>query len=253
VGIGYVTGANAFFHLTAREAALWGIPDGFLHRAVLRGRDLRGLRYTDTDWAASDSTYLLRITRNAEVPAELAAYLAQGVTTGVPDAYKCRTRTPWYSVPHVYQPEAFVSYMGGRSQRLVANDAGAVAPNSLHVLRMHPGAPLGAHALAAVWQTSLSRLSCEVEGHAMGGGMLKLEPREAARVLVPAPPDTATAVSLTDELDHLVRAGREDEACGLADRVVLQDGLGLSAGDCRLLRDGARELLERRHERGAGR
>jgi hypothetical protein len=27
-------------------------------------------------------------------------------------------------------------------------------------------------------------LSCELEGHPLGGGMLKLEPREAARVIV---------------------------------------------------------------------
>jgi adenine-specific DNA-methyltransferase len=28
-------------------------------------------------------------------------------------------------------------------------------------------------------------LSCKLEGHPLGGGMLKLEPREAAQVLLP--------------------------------------------------------------------
>lgn len=34
------------------------------------------------------------------------------------------------------------------------------------------------------WRHPLTRLSCELEGHPLGGGMLKLEPREAARVLL---------------------------------------------------------------------
>jgi len=33
--------------------------------------------------------------------------------------------------------------------------------------------------LAALWQTLLTRLSAEIEGHALGGGMLKIEPSEA--------------------------------------------------------------------------
>ena len=35
--------------------------------------------------------------------------------------------------------------------------------------------------------TPFVRLSCELEGHPLGGGMLKLEPREATRILFPAP------------------------------------------------------------------
>jgi hypothetical protein len=35
-----------------------------------------------------------------------------------------------------------------------------------------------------LWSRRLSRLSCEIEGHPLGGGMLKLEPREAGRVLL---------------------------------------------------------------------
>jgi hypothetical protein len=31
------------------------------------------------------------------------------------------------------------------------------------------------------------QLSCEIEGHPLGGGMLKLEPREAGQILIPQP------------------------------------------------------------------
>lgn len=36
--------------------------------------------------------------------------------------------------------------------------------------------------------TEFVQLSCEIEGHALGGGMLKLEPREATEVLLPRIP-----------------------------------------------------------------
>ncbi len=252
VGIGYVTGANDFFHLSDREAAFWDVPDEFLRPAVLGGRELDGLRYTRDDWMRrSEGRLLLHIPPDAQVPAAVEQYLQQGRAAGVPEAYKCRTRRPWFSVPHVYEPSAFVSYMGGRSQRLVANDAGAVAPNSLHVLRLHPGAPLDAHSLACAWQTSLSRVSCEIEGHALGGGMLKLEPREAAGVLVPLA--AAHGSDLTAELDGLVRAGRETEAQDLADEALLRRVLGLDAAECRVLKEAAETLWRRRYERGAAR
>jgi hypothetical protein len=35
------------------------------------------------------------------------------------------------------------------------------------------------------WGTPLARLSCELEGHPLGGGLLKLEPREAANLVLP--------------------------------------------------------------------
>jgi hypothetical protein len=34
------------------------------------------------------------------------------------------------------------------------------------------------------WRHPITALSCEIEGHPLGGGMLKIEPREAARVIL---------------------------------------------------------------------
>lgn len=54
-----------------------------------------------------------------------------------------------------------------------------------------------------IWDTSFVRLSCEIEGHPLGGGMLKLEPREAARVLLPDA-SLLPRLSGTDVEDSLV-------------------------------------------------
>ena len=114
-------------------------------------------------------------------------YLDRGEAEGIEKAYKCRMRSPWYSVPHVYKPDAFLTYMSGFTPRLVANDADAFAPNSLHVLRLHGTPEMTSDVIAALWQTSLTRLSVEIEGHALGGGMLKLEPTEARTFLFRVP------------------------------------------------------------------
>ena len=79
VGIGYVSGANEFFHLRPSEAARWGIPEQFLHPTVRNGRVLpaRTLSPSTVEgWRRSDQPMLLlRIPRDARPPAPVVAYL----------------------------------------------------------------------------------------------------------------------------------------------------------------------------------
>ena len=256
VGIGYVTGANEFFHLTLDAVRAWGIPTTFLKPSIRRSRALAGLRFTQADWRkaleAGEACYLLAIEAKNNLPKSVRQYLEHGKSLGVCRAYKCRTRSPWFRVPHVYHPDAFLTYMSGETPRLVANETEAVAPNSLHILRLRPHTKLASDVLAALWQTSLTRLSAEIEGHALGGGMLKLEPTEAERVVVPAG-DGANGklAELVGELDKLARNGENAVVQTQADQVLLRDGLGLSQSDCQLLKKAAEALCRRRHFRSA--
>jgi adenine-specific DNA-methyltransferase len=59
------------------------------------------------------------------------------------------------------------------------------------------------------WNTPLARLSCELEGHPLGGGLLKLEPREAARLVIPnARMETSCELTLLREGIHTMRRWR---------------------------------------------
>jgi len=254
VGIGYVTGANSFFHLSAEEANHWEIPTGFLRPAIRRGRALSGLRLTHEDWrnalAIGEASYLLYIETEVGLPTSIRHYLEFGEQQGASQSYKCRTRSPWFCVPHVYRPDALLSYMSGTTPRLVANDAGVVASNSLHILRLYPHTTLTNDTLAVLWQTSLTQLSVEVEGHGMGGGMLKLEPTEAENVIVAWPQHTNGKLkAMLEELDTLVRSGDIAHAQARADAMILREGIGLSKNDCRLLQEAADTLRDRRYSR----
>jgi len=87
-------------------------------------------------------------------------------------------------VPDVQIPDFVMSYMSGRNVNLVKNVAGVSCTNSLHSIRVRD--QVLASKKLPQWSSPFVRLSCELEGHALGGGMLKLEPREAGRIVFPS-------------------------------------------------------------------
>ena len=187
IGIGYVTGANQFFHLRPSEADHWDIAEAFLQPTVRNGRALPSNRLTSADvqdWRAHDDpVLLLRLTKDAALTSGLKRYLGTERAKEARQAYKCRVRDPWYSVPDVRVPDFFLTYMSGRNVGLVRNDAGASCTNSLHAVQVKRRGALSR--IAVVRESPIFQLSSEIEGHPLGGGMLKLEPREAARILMP--------------------------------------------------------------------
>ena len=176
VGIGYVTGANDFFHLRPSDAKRLRIPERFLHAAVRNGKALGGRAITKSTveaWRRRDEPMLLlRIRADDELPLSVRRYLDSPEGQRARSAYKCRTRQPWWVVPDVSVPNAFLSYMSGTSPGLAANRAGCVGTNSVHVVRLN-GA-MNVTKLQHIWKQDFTRLSCEVEGHPLGGGLLKL-------------------------------------------------------------------------------
>lgn len=209
IGIGYVSGANDFFHLRPSEAVRWGIPDCCLHPSIRNGRSLPPLRLTRAyveRWLENDEpVMLLRLPRRGTLPAGVRRYLDTDAARLARQTYKCRMRDPWYSVPDVQVPDLFLSYMSGVEPSLVVNDAGCTCTNSVHSVRMRDQALVAA--LVDAWNTPFVRLSCEIEGHPLGGGLLKLEPREAARILFP-PPALSSAQESAPEIRRAVATMR---------------------------------------------
>ena len=187
-GIGYVSGANNFFHLRPSEAAAWRIPKQFTQPTVRNSRLLPATELTHAtldSWRRADERMLLlRIPKGAKLPAGVSRYLDSEAGRWARAAYKCRQREPWYSVPQVGVPDFFLTYMAGLEPALVRNSASATCTNALHGVYLR-NRRLTERLLGA-WRSPYARLSCELEGHALGGGLLKLEPREAARIVLPS-------------------------------------------------------------------
>jgi len=188
VGIGYVSGDNKFFHLRPSEAERWKIPSSFLHPSVRNSRALPAGQITHKtvrEWRTADKpALLLRLNRSQPLPGDVRRYLDSEAGQTAREAYKCRNREPWYAIPDVQVPDFVMTYMSGRSVSLVRNDAGVTCTNAVHSVRIRDVAL--ARKLLPTWSTPLTQLSCEIEGHALGGGMLKLEPSEAGRILFAA-------------------------------------------------------------------
>lgn len=186
VGIGYVTGANEFFHLRPSQAKATGIPAAVLQPTIRSGRALCGEAVTRrmlAEWLERDDpVLLLRLSPGSGLPKSVENYLNTRQAREASESYKCSNRSPWYVVPDVIIPDAFLSYMSGNGPALVANRAGCACTNSVHTVRITGNANV--QALQQVWAHSFTRLSCELEGHPLGGGMLKIEPREAQKIVL---------------------------------------------------------------------
>jgi hypothetical protein len=205
VDIGFVSGANDFFILSREDAARRGLPADVLTPTMRRPGDIPGLLASE-----GDVRLLLDLAGQPEPSDErLLAYLQEGSASGITSRYKCRVRRPWYAVPLPrFRPDAFLPYMSHLGPRLIVNDAGAWSSNLLHGVTLGLLAP-PPRALAVAMASSLTLLSAEIEGRAYGGGVLKLETKEAERMLVPIL-SPAAAERLMDQfaaIDALVRTG----------------------------------------------
>jgi adenine-specific DNA methylase len=186
VGIGYVTGANDFFHLRPSQADEAGISSRWLRPSVRNGRYLPTRAVTEEtlqSWIRDDEpVLLLKLDPLAELPPRIRGYLDSPKGQAARRSYKCRAREPWYVVPDVTVPQAFLTYMSSDRPALVGNEAGCACTNAVHAV--HLKKRIAVKRIQKAWNRPLTQLSCELEGHPLGGGLLKLEPREAGRVLL---------------------------------------------------------------------
>ena len=261
IGIGYVTGANDFFHLSQQEIETFNIPMRYCAPCLRRSSNLSGLFVSESDWQRleEEKKWLLEIPASQpfeRLPAGLRAYLEQDEGEKVRQGYKVSKRDPWYAVPHVKRGAALLTYMSNSGPRLVHNVLGAPAPNTLHTVEIpetiyEESTGVDIKHLVVSWYTSLTFLSAETEGHSLGGGMLKLEPGEARKVLVALPhhlseDDLGTAYGA---IDICLRDSDLEGALDIGDALILRKGLGLEEDECILLREGYHYLRDRRMKR----
>lgn len=256
--LGIVTGANKFFTLSESTRERFGLTEEQLVKVCPPGtRHLRGTAFTLQQWEsmrdADEPVWLFRPAVDDDSEARIA-YTTHGEELGVDQAYKCQIRSPWWRPPTVSAPDFFFTYMSHHFPRIITNGAKATFVNSMHGVRLKAGIAKDiAAGLPLLALNSVTMLGAEIHGRSYGGGILKMEPREAASLPVPNAEVMAKAWTelkpIKATLERQLRAGSWSEVVKRVDAAVLGAG-GVSEPEIAQLLDAARLLRERRLRRG---
>ncbi|MGH8075236.1 MAG: N-6 DNA methylase [Lysobacter sp.] len=253
--LGIVTGNNKYFALSPLRAKELGLRQSELLPLSPPGSShLRGLALTADllGRLGKEGQSTLLFYPRAEPSKAAAAYIEAGHHTGVDKAYKCRVRKTWYRVPLVAPADLLLTCMNADTPRLVSNEANAYHINSVHgVYLKAEDREIGCELLPLASLNSVTLMHAEVVGRAYGGGILKLEPKEAdlwavpSRMLIRA--RAAALRSVKQPVADLLREGDLMGAVELVDCALLAENFVLSREQVEPIR-AARALLSSRRE-----
>jgi adenine-specific DNA-methyltransferase len=252
--LGSVTGNNKYFALSREDIQVNGLcASDVIEISQPGSRHLRGLKITKAAWKseaeAGSRAYLFYPAQ--EVSPAARRYIDAGIEGGIDQAYKCKVRSPWWRVPLVETPDLLLTYMNHDRPKLVTNEAGLRILNSVYgVLLKADRRPVGRELLPVACLNSITLLGAEIVGRAYGGGLLKLEPREADSLPVPSLDLVRSKAeglrSILPQLGAALRRGDVALATTVVDQVLLSDISPKSLAQLRTARD---ILFERRKAR----
>jgi len=245
VDVGIVTGANKFFLVPDEIVARYDLQQ-WAHPMFGRSEYVIGVVYRKSDHLQNKRNGLPTnfLWFDANEPRALSKpvrdYLRLGEDAGLPKRYKCRMRTPWYSVPSVYVAPVAMLKRAHNFPRLVLNQAMAFTTDTAY--RIKPRG-IGRADLVCRFINSLTALTAELEGRHYGGGVLELVPSEIERLLLPKFYGTTSNLGVLDSLYR--REVPKEDILTAQDQIVLR-GIGLSKSECDQLRLAWERLRNRR-------
>lgn len=250
VDVGIVTGANKFFLITDEVVARYELAH-WAHPMFGRSEHVQGVVYDQQSHEQNAARGLpvnflhFGDVAQSSLPAKAQAYLQEGVEQRLHLRYKCRIRTPWYSVPSVWAAPIAMLKRSHTFPRLVLNEAQCLTTDTAYRITTK-----GVDAARLTWcfVNSLTMLSAELKGRHYGGGVLELVPSEIERLLIPLPEKSSPALR---KLDSEFRAGEAPKSILQAQDSSVLGALGISPEEQRLLYSAWDKLRLRRQRADA--
>lgn len=181
---GQVTGANRVW-IAAADGA--GVPKRWLFPTVTKARELFAAGERLVEASKLRSVIDLPIDLDCLEPDERKAverFLQWAKTMGAHEGFVAQYRKAWWSVGLRAPAPILATYMARRPPAFVRNLAGARHINIAHGI--YPREPMP-EALLDALARHLNASANEANGRIYAGGLVKFEPKEMARLLVPGP------------------------------------------------------------------
>lgn len=244
VDVGIVTGANKFFLVDDETVKQYKLKK-WVHPMFGRSEHCPGIIYDEKQHEANAASgkptnFLWFRDGNAKIDAAARAYIQRGEDEDLHKRYKCRVRSPWYTVPSVYSTEIGMLKRSHDTPRLIINRIGAYTTDTAYRIRAHD---VLAEKLVSNFINPLTALSAELEGRHYGGGVLELIPSEIERLIVPLPKKATVDIA---GLDKAIRSLPTHHVLARQGKVVLA-ALGLTKAKQEIVLEGWRKLRDRRH------
>jgi adenine-specific DNA-methyltransferase len=244
VDVGIVTGANKFFHVSDETVETFGL-EKYAHPMFGRSEHCPGIIYDESQHNLNATkgtpTNFLWFDESASSDDAALAYIESGEGQSLHTRFKCRMRSPWYTVPSVYATDIGLLKRAHHIPRLILNQMNAYTTDTAYRIRTDK---VDAENLVGCFINPLTALSAELEGRHYGGGVLELVPSEIERLLLPLPNNFQVDVKA---LDNDIRNLHADVVLDRQGSKVL-GGLGFSKHDIDELM-GAWDGLRNRRQR----
>lgn len=184
---GIATGANSFFTLSVAEIEKHRLDDTYLRPCITKANYASHLDFSQDDFAelynVGKKAYVLYYNGGPVSPA-LRAYIQLGERQGFQQRYLTRNRKPWFSTERREVAPIWITVFGRQNLRFVLNKAKIWNLTAFHCIYPKFNDENMLRALMAYLVSNECTEHVREELRVYGDGLLKMEPRDVARVPV---------------------------------------------------------------------
>ncbi|MBI4243325.1 MAG: N-6 DNA methylase [Planctomycetes bacterium] len=215
IKVSLVTGCKNFFVLPISEIKRYKLKMKYFMNCLSSPALIISPTFAVTDLERisneNERCMLLNVT-NKDVRSDLnlAKYIRLGQKNKFNQRYKCRIRNPWFVLPGVKIPHAFLGHLMHRFPKFAANEVGIASINNSHNVWLKNNYT-DINFITTIFYNYLTLITVELLGKIYGGGNLELNPLDCKGIYIPNPTELSevqaifTRYSTEPITDNLIR------------------------------------------------